>query len=90
MRNPNILTHHFYKLMDSSLDNIWLKSNTGNILSKDGNASSNSTKIYNGCFSLDPQEVGPRIERPSAPISFTSRIPNISVFLNKNNMFPIQ
>lgn len=47
-----------------------------------------SNQSYNGCFLFDPKELGPKIERPSAPFTYNinkykfSPIRNPSIFSN--------
>lgn len=75
--------------MDFAFDSIWLKPNHGTNLKKESDENTNTKKIYNGCFSFNPEEIGPRIERPTAPKGMLNKTLNLTAFLNKNNLVTI-
>ena len=66
--------------MDANFSNIWLKSNLEFDYNDVSNNNSDSKNIYHGCFITDPQELGPQIQRPKAPI-FTCMNSNQNIFL---------
>lgn len=48
---------------------------------------SQSSNVYCGCLLFDPQEIGPKIERPVTPFAYTSNNNNNNSNLTNSSIF---